>query len=210
MYSPTRLWKAIECNIHDKFWPRYNRIRLKHYGNQVHVGENCQVKGAFYIRISDSARLMIGDNFHMLSGHCTNPLARNIKGCFAGSGNIIIGDNVGLSSTCIWAHTTITIGNNVNIGGDTILVDSDCHSLNYLDRRPGGMEQNKKSAPITIEDDVLIGTRCIILKGVTIGARSVIGAGSVVSKSIPSDCIAVGNPAKVIKPINKDNEHRSK
>lgn len=50
-----------------------------------------------------------------------------------------------------------------------------------------------------IEDDVFIGMNTIVLKGVTIGARSVIGAGSVVVKSIPADCIAVGNPAKVIK-----------
>ena len=53
--------------------------------------------------------------------------------------------------------------------------------------------------PVVIEDDVLIGTNCIILKGVTIGARSIIAAGSIVTKSIPADCIAGGNPAKVIK-----------
>lgn len=59
-----------------------------------------------------------------------------------------------------------------------------------------------KSSPITIEDNVLIGSRCIILKGVTIGARSVIGAGSVVTKSIPEDCIAVGNPARIIRLVH--------
>lgn len=58
------------------------------------------------------------------------------------------------------------------------------------------------SAPIVIEDDVLIGTRCIILKGVTIGARSIIAAGSVVTKSIPADCIAGSNPCKVIKQLD--------
>ena len=57
--------------------------------------------------------------------------------------------------------------------------------------------------PIVIEDDVMIGTRCIILKGVTIGARSVIAAGSIVTKSIPADCIAGGNPAKVIKTLEQ-------
>lgn len=62
-----------------------------------------------------------------------------------------------------------------------------------------------KSKPIVIEDDVMIGTRCIILKGVTIGARSVIGSGSVVTKSIPADSIAAGNPCRVIRAnINKD------
>ena len=44
--------------------------------------------------------------------------------------------------------------------------------------------------------------RCIILKGVTVGARSVIGSGSIVTKSIPSDCIAAGNPCKVIRLLN--------
>lgn len=57
------------------------------------------------------------------------------------------------------------------------------------------------SAPIVIEDNVLVGARCIILKGVTIGARSIIGSGSIVTKDIPSDCIAAGNPCKVIKSI---------
>ena len=53
-----------------------------------------------------------------------------------------------------------------------------------------------------IGDDVLIGMNCLILKGVTIGDRSVIGAGSVVTQSIPADVIAAGNPAKVIKQIH--------
>lgn len=59
--------------------------------------------------------------------------------------------------------------------------------------------EGTKSAPVVIEDDVWVGAHCIILKGVTIGARSVIGAGSVVTKSIPADCVAAGNPCRVIK-----------
>ena len=62
--------------------------------------------------------------------------------------------------------------------------------------------QYVKSAPITIEDDVWIGAHSIILEGVTIGARSVIGAGSVVTKSIPADCIAAGNPCRVIRMLS--------
>lgn len=58
------------------------------------------------------------------------------------------------------------------------------------------------SAPVVIEDDVFIGMNCIILKGVRIGARSIIAAGSVVTKNIPADCIAAGNPAKVIRLLN--------
>ena len=82
-------------------------------------------------------------------------------------------------------------------------MDSDSHSLNYIDRRDYKLDKkNKKSSEIVIEDDVLIGTRSIILKGVTIGARSIIGAGSIVTQSIPSDSIAGGNPCKVIRKIN--------
>ncbi len=62
--------------------------------------------------------------------------------------------------------------------------------------------KNRIDKEIVIEDDVLIGMNSIILKGVHIGARSVIGAGSVVTKDIPADCIAAGNPARVIKIIN--------
>ena len=84
---------------------------------------------------------------------------------------------------------------------DCIIMDSDAHSINYKDRRDslGLDKKNKIDKPIIIEDDVLIGTRCIIMKGVTIGARSIIGAGSVVTKDIPPYSVAVGVPAKVIK-----------
>jgi acetyltransferase-like isoleucine patch superfamily enzyme len=58
-----------------------------------------------------------------------------------------------------------------------------------------------QTAPVTIEDDVWIGAQCIILKGVTIGARSIIGAGSVVTKDIPADCVAAGNPCRIIKEL---------
>ncbi len=116
------------------------------------------------------------------------------------NGLLKIGCDVGISSAVIWVHESITIGNNVNVGANSILMDSDAHSLEYLDRRVLAKDViAKKNKPIVIEDDVLIGVNCIILKGVTIGSHSVIGAGSVVVHSIPPDCIAAGNPAKVIK-----------
>lgn len=91
-----------------------------------------------------------------------------------------------------------------------MIIDTDSHQMDYRMRLRDASEHftkeelqdNIKSAPITIEDDVWVGAHSIILKGVTIGARSVIGAGSVVTKSIPADCVAAGNPCKVIKSIN--------
>lgn len=178
----------------------YNRFLFKLVG--IKFGKNLNVINKLYVTKSCSSTITIGDNFKLTSGECFNPLCRNVKGCIVSSSNatIIIGNNVGMSSPCIWAHSSITIGNNVKIGGDCILMDSDAHSLDYLKRRIPSMDMEEKTnLPIVIEDDVLIGTRCIILKGVTIGARTIIGSGSVVTKSIPSDCIAAGNPCKVIR-----------
>lgn len=181
--------------------------RLKFYIKGVKFGNNLKVFSQMYLDIASNAQITIGHNFTFTSSDCINPLCRNIKGCIVAYSNasITIGNDVGVSSPCIWAQKNITIGNYVNIGGDCIIMDSDAHSLNYIDRRiPINDKKNKKDASIIIEDDVLIGAKCIILKGVTIGARSVIGSGSVVTKSIPADCIAAGNPCKVIRYINKD------
>ena len=117
---------------------------------------------------------------------------------------ISIGDYFYMSSV-LRAHKSIVIGNNVKFGANVTIMDSDAHSMNYLYRRNLSVDMaHKADAEVVIEDDVFIGMNTIILKGVTIGARSVIGAGSVVVKSIPSDCIAAGNPAKVIKYLNNE------
>jgi acetyltransferase-like isoleucine patch superfamily enzyme len=121
-------------------------------------------------------------------------------------GGVLIGNNVGISSSCLWCTNSITIGNNVKIGANSVIIDNDAHSLDYNIRRDPSLDV-ANSKPIIIEDDVLIGTGSIILKGVTIGARSIIGAGSVVTKNIPSNCIAAGNPCKRLKDIcAKEND----
>ena len=105
-----------------------------------------------------------------------------------------------MSTTRLWIHKSARIGNNVKIGGCVLITDTDAHPMDYVARRSSN--EGTKSAPVVIEDDVWVGAHCIILKGVTIGARSIIGAGSVVTKSIPADCVAAGNPCRVIKIIN--------
>jgi acetyltransferase-like isoleucine patch superfamily enzyme len=195
--------------LHYIFYLYWNRILFKLNG--ASIGKNLTAYSRIYLLKHPNANLFIGDNFLFLSDEAFNPLCRNIRGCFYlpfSSSEIIIGNDTGISSSCIWAKERITIGNRVKIGADCILMDTDAHNLDYRVRASNEMigkyykdSLTAASAPITIEDDVLVGTRCIILKGVTIGARSIIGSGSVVTKSIPSDCIAAGNPCKVIRSI---------
>ncbi len=185
-----------------------NRIFFSLIG--IHYGKNMRIYNRVYV--TGQGHITIGDNFVFISGDSINPICRNICGSFYTSlnGEIIIGNNVGISSACLWANKRIVIGNNVNIGGDCLIMDTDAHPVDYLKRRDAycssvsWREYQKEipNKPIYIEDDVWIGARCIILKGIRIGAKSVIAAGSVVTKSIPSNVIAGGNPCTVIKKIN--------
>lgn len=93
------------------------------------------------------------------------------------------------------AERSITIGQRCLIGDAVLILDSDFHNLSAEGRH----RQPAATAAVVLEDNVFIGSRVIILKGVTIGKDSVIGAGSVVVRSIPPGVIAAGNPAKVIR-----------
>lgn len=182
------------------FYIAINKLKFRLCG--VKLGLNSQIYTQVYLQ--NRGNISIGNNFIFTSGEMFNPLCRNIRGgiCARKNANIIIGNNVGISSACIWAIDRIEIGNNVLIGGDSLIVDSDFHSLNYLDRRNEELDvQNRVSKSVVIEDDVLIGTRVVILKGVHIGARSIIAAGSIVTKDIPSDCVAGGNPCIPIRKL---------
>lgn len=183
---------------------RYGRFKMKAYG--FSFGINLIIQGGIYLKRGRFAVGQIGNDVTFKSGRGLNPLSRNIKSmiCVEDGAIIDIGDSCGFSSVCLWAHESIKIGSNVNIGADSILMDSDAHSLFYMDRHDVENDfRNKKNGPIVIDDDVLIGTRCIILKGVHIGARSIIGSGSIVVNDIPNDSIAVGNPAKVVRKIQQ-------
>lgn len=178
---------------------KWNAFKLKMTGAKI--GKNCSIYNKLYYFLHPKGVIEIGDNFTFSTGSNFNQLSRNIRGSIYVAENAVlkIGDNVGISSSCIWVTDSITIGNHVNIGADTLILDTDAHHLDWQERRNGG---ERSSKPIIIEDDAFIGTRSIILKGVTIGARSIIGAGSVVAKSIPPDCVAAGNPCKIIRMNN--------
>jgi len=198
----------IPRRLRTLFFIPYYRVLLKFLG--VQFGENLLIINRAKFIVERNSELKIGDNFQLQSGDYYNPLSRNIRGCIAvyPGAKVLIGNNVGMSSPSILAHKLIVIDDNVKIGAGTTLLDSDAHSINYLDRRPGGNDtKNKVCKPVVIEKDVLVGMNCIVLKGVRIGARSIIGAGSVVTKNIPPDSIAAGNPCKVIRTKTNEKNH---
>lgn len=108
---------------------------------------------------------------------------------------VIIGKNCGFSGVAIRCFDSITIGNNVKCGANVTITDGDSHPE---DPRSG---VNK---PVVIEDNVWIGINVIILKGVTIGRNSFIGAGSVVTKDIPANVVAVGAPCRPVRMLTED------
>lgn len=179
--------------------------------NNIKYGKNFRVFNHLYLKIHVGALVQIGNNCTIMSGAGLNPLSRNIKTCiYVGKkATLKLGNDVGISSSTLWVKESVSIGNSVAIGADCIIMDTDAHNLDWKIRCSEETNEygesvdmvTAASAPIVIEDNVLVGARCIILKGVTIGARSIIGSGSIVTKDIPSDCIAAVNPCKVIKSI---------
>lgn len=116
------------------------------------------------------------------------------------NGIITIGDNSSIhSNTIIRSMNNIKIGSYCDIGSNCYIQDHNSMSLNYKEREKLSGEIINK--PITIGDHVWIGRQTMIFKGVSIGDRTIIGAGSIVTRNIPADSIAAGNPAKVVKKI---------
>ncbi|HTL47124.1 MAG TPA: sugar O-acetyltransferase [Verrucomicrobiae bacterium] len=111
--------------------------------------------------------------------------------------NIFMGDKVFINFNCVFLDCArITIGSNVFMAPNVQLYCAG-HPL-VAEQRARGEEF---ALPITIEDDVWIGGGVIVCPGVTIGAKSVVGAGAVVTKNVPPASLAAGNPARVLKAV---------
>lgn len=174
------------------FYRIINYIILKK--NEVSTDENLKINGKIIIK--NKGRIFIGKNVLINNSSTYNEVGipHQTILCTQNKDAVIkIADNVGISGASIVAATSITIGERVLIGGGVGIWDTDFHPLDYLARKKH-QTYGAKSFPIIIGNDVFIGARSIILKGVTIGNNVVIGAGSVVSKDVPEGMIAYGNP----------------
>ena len=180
-------------------------LKTKIWINQVDYGKDVKASNAvptFLISLGNR-NIRIGNNVHFMSfshiswySKCHIVVGKDAK--------LMIDDYAGLNGSLIYCMNNIHIGKHVHIGGGCRIYDTNFHNLDWQARRDPQKNGDAVTAPVMIDDDVFIGTNCIIGKGLSIGARSIVAAGSVVVKSIPQDELWGGNPAKFIKKINKN------
>lgn len=173
------------------------RIRRKYYSEIRRNGGYVQTKGLMF---DVYGSFIFGNN--LIINTIGVDIFTNTHIVVCPNAILSIGNNSGITSTTIYCAEKIEIGNYVNIGAGCLVMDTNFHSTNWeirMDRKKDII--NAKTAPVKIDDFVFIGARSIICKGVHIGEKSLVAAGSVVVKDIPAGELWGGNPAKFIKKI---------
>ena len=156
-----------------------------------------------FVVIKNRGEITIGSQVKINSYRYCNPVGKSHKTTFFCSpkAKIEIGNNVSMSRVLLFSMEYIKIEEFVMLGGGVQVLDSDFHSINFNDRIHKN-DCNIISEGILLKRGAFIGADTIILKGVTIGERSVVAASSVVTKNVPDDELWGGNPARFIKKLN--------
>lgn len=166
-----------------KKWILSQRLYVHFFKSKKIIHSSTKVSWKAKIRANNGGRIFVGKfcsihDFAIIISH---------------GGKINIGDNCSVNSFCVlYDHGGLTIGNSVRIAAATIIVPAN-HIFDDLSTPI--FKQGVRKSGIIIEDDIWIGAGAIILDGVRIGRGSVIGAGSVVTKSFACNSVIAGNPA---------------
>jgi maltose O-acetyltransferase len=141
--------------------------------------------------IRNGGTLIVGDRVRIISTISTTQID------VSSGGHLEIGEGTSINyGTSIGATESIRIGPRCLIGNYTILMDNDFHSV-----EPERRYERPQSKPIVLEENVWLGARVTVLQGVTIGAGSVVAAGSLVTHDIPPRMLAVGVPARPMQKL---------
>lgn len=192
--TPWKVWNEIWRRL---AWPR---VRLMFALNRIEWGDNWRFYGAPIIQKHRDSQMSFGPGLSLRSSTRSNPLSPNHPVVLATwqSGAVLeVGVRFAMTGGTLCAAERITIGDRVTVGANCVIVDTDFHPSDVTARQRS--PNCADTAPVTIEDDVFIGMNCQILKGVTIGRGSVVGAGSIVTRDAPPGAILAGNPARVIR-----------
>ncbi|MBI4517295.1 MAG: acyltransferase [Deltaproteobacteria bacterium] len=166
------------------------RYRCRGLGDGLRLeGAAPRIDGDGIIDIGEGVQF--GSNMHfVLAGSATDPACLTLKNHITFFGQQVIG-----------VARSVTIGNHCWIGGN--IFDNDVHPF-ALTPHPGPIGGvTYASAPVVIEDDVWVGLRATILKGVTLRRGAIVGAGAVVTESVPPYTVVAGNPARVIRQLRR-------
>jgi acetyltransferase-like isoleucine patch superfamily enzyme len=200
--TPSAAARKVASAARRRAFPKLWKASLRSSG--VSIGRDVAVVGRPIVSMERDSEIVIGDRTALVSTSHGTALGVShpvILRTLASGASIVIGLDCGLSGTSICSTRRITIGDRVLVGADVVITDTDFHAVDVVPRRyepipPGGIQDE-----VVIEDDVFIGGRSVILKGVRIGKGSVIGAGSIVTTDIPAGVIAAGNPCRVTREL---------
>ncbi len=186
------------------YWLKKAYLRFRRWYTDYFLRPQCTFMGPYdnvmkpwYVHIS-GPNIEIGECFTAI-GEPMHRVEVGVWGRKAGEGAITIGRGVLLSpGTRLSASDQITIGDGVMMANGTYITDSDWHTV--YDRT----QRDERATPVIIKDNVWLGDHATVLKGVTVGENSVIAARSVVTRDVPANVIAAGNPARVVRELDPD------
>jgi acetyltransferase-like isoleucine patch superfamily enzyme len=197
-------WRRLHARVEDKLAQvvagALGKARLRAAG--VELSPRARIMGSPIVGRCEGSRIVIEDEVVLCSrsrwtalGVMHPVVLRTLR-----AGALLrIGGGTGISGGSFCAAVEVQIGARCQIGADVMVTDTDFHALSAADRERGW--DGIACAPVRIGNDVFIGARAVILKGVQIGDGAVIGAGAVVTRSVPAFSVAAGNPAVVVRSL---------
>lgn len=172
------------------------RFVLRCKGVQVHP--TALITSMPYVKMAPNSTIIIGENVTIHSSPRMNPIIGRVTTaiCTMSEGaNIELQRDSGISGVCICAAREIILGEGSIVGGDAMIYDSDWHQLDDGYKWKCGIKDTAK--PVHIGRGCFLAARAMVLKGVTLGDGVVVGAGAVVTKSVPAEHLVYGNPCQI-------------
>jgi len=192
--APWKIWNNVER------WLLYPVVRVLFIMKGIGWGKGWKFYGIPIIQKYRGSVMRFGPGIELRSSVRSNPLGAThatILCTWQPNAVLEIGEKFSMTGGSIVATERITIGNRVTVGANTTIIDTDFHPIDPEQRKSNPQEADTK--PVCIEDDAFIGMNCLILKGVTIGRGSVVGAGSVVTSDVSAGTMVAGNPARFVR-----------
>lgn len=161
------------------------------------VGRGLRIERVPYVR--GPGKVTVGDDVY-ISGKINISFSRHSDE----PPELSVGNRSFIGHGCSFSMARkISIGDDCLISGGVFIQDNDGHPQDLDERKAGKPVDIDNISPVVMEDGAWIGRGAVILKGVTVGKGAIVGAGSIVVSDVPADSVAVGNPARVVKEIQR-------